>query len=92
MKIAVLVLANDETCICNRCTKEGGDGGGRSYKPMIEAIRNTWAGDLPAGVKVYYIYGHRDGVEFPTDSKYREVDETLAVIPKRNIAPEFYHR
>ena len=25
-------------------------------------------------------------------SFYREVDETLAVIPKRNIAPEFYHR
>ena len=25
-------------------------------------------------------------------SFYREVDETLAVIPKRNIAPKFYHR
>ena len=25
-------------------------------------------------------------------SFYREVDETVAVIPKRNIASEFYHR
>ena len=76
MKIAVLVLANDEVCICGRCTKEGGDGGGRSYKPMIEAIRNTWASSPPPDVKVYYIYGHREGVEFPKNSKYREVDET----------------
>jgi len=76
MKIIVLVLANDEVCVCGRCTREGGDGGGRSYKSMIEAIRNTWASDPPEGVKVYYIYGHRDGIDFPADSEYREVDET----------------
>ena len=76
MKIAVLVLANDEFCVCGRCTKEGGDGGGRSYKPMIEAIRNTWASSPPDGVKVYYIYGHREGIEFPDDAEYREVNET----------------
>jgi len=76
MKIVVLVLANDETCICGRCTRDGGDGGGRSYKPMIDAIRNTWASNPPDDVKVYYIYGHRDGIDFPPDLEYREVDET----------------
>tara|TARA_A100001515_G_scaffold59201_1_gene46765 strand:- start:3688 stop:4581 length:894 start_codon:yes stop_codon:yes gene_type:complete len=83
MKIVVLTLANDEVCVCGRCTGKGNsltnpalDGGGRSYKPMIEAIRNTWAYNPPEGIKTYYIYGHRKGIEFPKDSKYRETEET----------------
>ena len=73
MKIVTMTLANDEVCICGRC--RGGDGGARSYGPMIEAIRNTWAAQEVDGVKNYYIYGHREGVDFPEDSEMIEADE-----------------
>jgi hypothetical protein len=75
MKIVVMTLANDEVCVCGRCTRPGGDGSGRSYKPMIDAIRDTWAAQEVEGVKCFYIYGHRDGIEFPEDSTWRDVDE-----------------
>ena len=26
MKIVVMTLANDEVCVCGRCTRPGGDG------------------------------------------------------------------
>jgi len=75
MKIAILQLANDEVCVCGRCTRPGGDGGARSYKPMIQAMRETWAAEEVEGVKVYYIYGHREGVDFPEDSEMIESHE-----------------
>ena len=73
MKIVVMTLANDEVCICGRCQK---DGRSRSYTPMIEAIRKTWAAQKVEGIKPYYIYGRREGIEFPPDSKTIETDET----------------
>lgn len=76
MKVAVLVLANDEVCVCGRCTRIGGDGGGGNYKSMITAIRRTWAAYTPENFKVFYNYGHREGIEFPEDSKYRKTTET----------------
>ena len=66
MKIVVMTLANDEVCICGRCQK---DGRSRSYTPMIEAIRKTWAAQKVEGIKPYYIYCRREGIEFPPDSK-----------------------
>jgi len=75
MKTIVLQLANDEVCVCARCTRPGGDGGGGDYKRMIQAMRETWAENPPGGIKVYYIYGHRDGVEFPKNSKYMKSKE-----------------
>ncbi len=65
MKIVVLTLANDEVCICSRCQR---DGRTRAYSEMITAIRKTWAAEEVEGVKKYYIYGHREGVDFPKDS------------------------
>jgi len=65
MKIVVLTLANDEVCICSRCRR---DGRTRAYSEMITAIRKTWAAEEVEGIKKYYIYGHREGVEFPKDS------------------------
>jgi hypothetical protein len=75
MKIVVMTLANDEVCVCGRCTRADGDGGGRAYKPMIDAIRDTWAAEEVEGVKCFYIYGHRAGIEFPEDAVWRDVDE-----------------
>lgn len=65
MKIAVLVLANDEVCVCNRCSRDKRSG---NYADMIKAVRETWANHQVEGVKVFYIYGHRMGVSFPPDS------------------------
>ena len=65
MKIAVLILANDEICVCNRCKRAGRR---RSYTPMVQACRDTWA--IPdEEVDVFYIYGHRNGIDFPEDGK-----------------------
>ena len=75
MKIVILQLANDEVCVCSRCTRPGGDGGGRAYKPVIQAMRETWAAEEVEGVKIYYIYGHREGIEFPQDSPMIESHE-----------------
>ena len=73
MKIIVLTLANDEVCVCGRCIREKRQS---SYTDMIRAMRQTWAAEPVDGVKVYYIYGHREGVEFPADSRIRETRET----------------
>jgi len=73
MKVAVLALANDETCICGRCIR---DGRANSYIPMVEAVRNTWGKDPPDGFKVFFIYGHRDGIDFPDNSRYIFSNET----------------
>jgi len=73
MKIAVLALANDEVCVCSRCQK---DGRANSYVPMVEAMRKTWAGIDDEDIKVFYIYGHREGIEFPDNSKYIFSNET----------------
>jgi len=81
MKIVVMTLANDEVCVCGRCTRPGGDGGARSYKYMIDAIRNTWASEEVDGVKCFYIYGHRDGIEFPDNAEWRDVDERSCLGP-----------
>ena len=69
MKVIVLQLANDEVCVCNRCTNPAGDGGAGDYKRMIQAMRETWASEAVDGVEVYYIYGHREGISFPENSK-----------------------
>jgi len=66
MKIVTLTLANDEICICSRCQK---DGRSRSYTHMINAIRETWAAEEVEGVKNFFIYGHRKGIDFPENSK-----------------------
>lgn len=66
MKIIVLTLANDEVCVCSRCKR---DGRKKNYRQMVEANRKTWASQEIEGVKVYYIYGHRKGVTFPSNSK-----------------------
>jgi len=66
MKIIVLTLANDEICVCQRCINEGRRS---SYTPMVKAVRETWGSANVDGVKFYYIYGHRKGIEFPNDSK-----------------------
>jgi len=81
MKIVVMTLANDEVCVCGRCSRPGGDGGARSYKYMIDAIRNTWASEEVDGVKCFYIYGHRDGIEFPDNAEWRDVDERSCLGP-----------
>ena len=72
MKIIVLTLANDEICVCGRCLKEGRKS---SYTAMIDTMRETWASSPPPNIKIYYIYGHRKGIEFPTDSKIRKTYE-----------------
>ncbi len=66
MKIIVLTLANDEICVCGRCINEGRKS---SYTPMVKSVRETWGAADIEGIKVYYIYGHRQGIEFPSDSK-----------------------
>tara|TARA_R110000851_G_scaffold37963_1_gene97703 strand:- start:153 stop:911 length:759 start_codon:yes stop_codon:yes gene_type:complete len=42
---------------------------------MIRAIRRTWASEDVEGVKKYYIYGHREGIEFPEESELIESRE-----------------
>ena len=79
MKIAVLVLANDDVCVCSRCKRAGR---ARAAAPMIDAVRKTWAAEKVSDVKVYYLYGHRKGIEFPLDSKYIKSDETYWPISK----------
>lgn len=49
MKLVVGVLANDE----------GG------YSEMVEACRETCYNEIPNDISVYYIYGHRKGIETP---------------------------
>ena len=66
MKIIVLTLANDEVCVCGRCIN---DGRKSSYTPMVKSVRETWSAADVDGVKVYYIYGHRKGIDFPNDSE-----------------------
>jgi hypothetical protein len=64
MKLAVLVLANDEICVCSRCIAAGRRS---SYTKMVKACRETWA--VPdEDTEVFYIYGHRDGINFPVDA------------------------
>ena len=72
MKIVTLTLANDEVCICSRCKREGR---ANPYSLMIDAVRKTWASQAVDGVKNYYIYGHRNGIEFPKDSPTVETYE-----------------
>jgi hypothetical protein len=79
MKIAVVVLANDDICVCGRCTKEGR---ASSYTDMVTAVRRTWASKVPEGVKVFYIYGHRAGTDFPDDAEYRDVIEDSCIYDK----------
>ena len=76
MKIAVVVLSNDDVCVCGRCTK---DGRASSYTDMVTAVRRTWASQQVDGVKVFYIYGHRPGTDFPEESEYRDVVEDSCI-------------
>jgi len=55
MKIIVLCLANDEN----------------GYDQMVKACRNTWGSISAEGLKIYYIYGHRNGIE--------KQDQTFAI-------------
>ena len=64
MKLAVLILANDEICVCSRCIA---DGRSSSYTNMVKACRETWAA-ADEETEVFYIYGHRDGIKFPVDT------------------------
>lgn len=77
MKIVSLVLANDGPCACSRCNKQG-----LPYKNMIQAVRDTWASRHSGNVKTYYMYGHREGVEFPENSAIMMCDETYWPISK----------
>lgn len=55
MKIIVLCLANDEN----------------GYDQMVKACRNTWGSTSIEGMKIYYLYGHRKGIE--------KQDQTFAI-------------
>lgn len=66
MKIAVMVLSNDEVCVCARCSRDKRSG---NYADMVQAVRDTWASKEVPGVKVFYIYGHRTGITFPEESE-----------------------
>jgi len=72
MKIIVLALANDAICDCSRCKLDKRSG---NYADMVKASRQTWANHDLEEVKVYYIYGHRDGIEFPPDSSTIKTQE-----------------
>ena len=77
MKIIIMPLANDEVCICGRCRNAGR---ARSYTDMATAVRRPWAAEKIEGIKTYYIYGRRPGVEFPTE--YRDVIEDSCIYPE----------
>tara|TARA_A100001391_G_scaffold183402_1_gene150602 strand:+ start:67 stop:924 length:858 start_codon:yes stop_codon:yes gene_type:complete len=79
MKVAVLVLANDEICTCSKCIREGRSA---SYDVMINAVRKTWADSDVEGFNTYYIYGHRKGIEFPDDWPCIESNETYWPVSK----------
>ena len=64
-KIIVLVLACDV----------GG------YDKMVSACRKTWASESNDNVKVYYIYGHRDG--YVKNGTYATEDEIYSDTPER---------
>jgi len=72
MKIMVLALANDAICTCARCISCGRSG---NYADMVKACRQTWATNDLEEVKVYYIYGHRDGISFPENSSKIKTQE-----------------
>ena len=72
MKIIVLALANDAVCVCARCERDKRSG---NYADMVKACRQTWASNDLEEVKVYYIYGHRDGISFPDNSKKIKTQE-----------------
>jgi hypothetical protein len=76
MKIAVVVLANDDVCVCGRCIKAGR---ATSYTDMLTSVRRTWASEQVDGVKIFYIYGHRMGTDFPDDVEYRDVVEDACI-------------
>ena len=77
MKIIIMPLANDEVCVCGRCIREKR---AASYTDMATAVRRTWAAEKIDGIKTYYIYGRRAGIEFPTE--YREVIEDSCIYPE----------
>ena len=79
MKIAVLVLSNDDVCVCSRCERAKRS---NSFAPMVKSIRETWGSSKVDGIDVYYLYGHRDGVEFKEDTGYIKTDERYWPIPK----------
>lgn len=53
MKLIIGVIANDEN----------------GYSKMVEACRKTCYSEVPEDTSVYYIYGHRKGVETPETYK-----------------------
>lgn len=83
MKIIIMPLANDEVCVCGRCKREGR---AASYTDMGTAVRRTWAAEKIEGIKTYYIYGRRTGIEFPTE--YRDVVEDSCIYPEGFEIPE----
>ena len=79
MKVAVLVLANDEKCVCSRCQGRSDLG---NYIEMVKAVRETWASVDVEGFDVYYIYGHRQGITFPKNSKFINSNEIYWPVSK----------
>ena len=79
MKIAVLVLSNDNICECSRCARVGRS---NSFGEMVKSIRKTWGSEKVNGIDVYYIYGHRNGVTFKEGTGYIETNERYWPIPK----------
>ena len=77
MKIIIMPLANDEVCVCGRCKRENRTA---SYTAMGTAVRRTWAAEKIEGIKTYYIYGRRAGIEFPTE--FRDVVEDSCIYPE----------
>ena len=41
---------------------------GEDYTNMVQACRDTCYSKIEEGIKVYYLYGHREGVEIPEKS------------------------